>query len=455
MTPPRVPTTGTPVPDRLRVLLVEDDHVDQLAFQRYIREHSLPYDCSVAGSVTEAREALRSREFDVFVTDFALGDGTAFDIVEAAGVTPGIVVTGAGDEATAARVMRSGAYDYIIKDPARDYLRVLAISIDAAVRRHASERRISMLSHAMLSMSDSVYITGPDGTVVYVNRAFCESHGFAELEILGQSPDMLFRDAEVLADMRRYVEAGRDWTGEAVHVRPDGRELQVLLSVSPVDSTRHEPLAVVAVARDITERRRSEDALRCANLELERNRAYLERLATRDELTGLYNRRELMRLLHDEVERAQRYNRPAALMMLDLDHFKRINDTYGHPAGDEVLRRVGQCLLAEVRQVDRAARYGGEELAIILPETPAADAMLVAERIRRAIAALVIEVPAPAGGIERVRVTASVGVASVHADCTVDSLLRAADHALYAAKRGGRDRVVLYGSDATAVLRCG
>jgi diguanylate cyclase (GGDEF)-like protein len=159
--------------------------------------------------------------------------------------------------------------------------------------------------------------------------------------------------------------------------------------------------------------------------------AEVERLATFDSLTGLLNRRVFENVLEREVTRARRTAQPLSLIVLDIDHFKKINDTYGHQAGDEVLRHVGHSLRAVGRDVDAVARYGGEEFAIILPSCGASEAVKVSERLRAAVA----------GGPGPIRVTCSAGVASLPANAgDGTSLVSAADHALYDSKAAGRDR---------------
>lgn len=176
------------------------------------------------------------------------------------------------------------------------------------------------------------------------------------------------------------------------------------------------------------------------------NRARLLRSGFTDVLTGWHNRRYLQVRLGEELARARRDGDTLSCLMLDLDHFKRINDTFGHAAGDEVLRELAQRVEAEVRASDVAARYGGEEFVILLPRTAAQAAGLLAERIRR----VVRERPVDVGDGHAVTVTASIGVASVSlgpADSDLkalgEALLARADAALYQAKAAGRDRIVL------------
>ena len=172
---------------------------------------------------------------------------------------------------------------------------------------------------------------------------------------------------------------------------------------------------------------------------LREGRGELERLSVTDELTGLANRRRLTAELEREQRRSNRHGHPFALLMLDVDHFKRFNDTWGHQAGDAVLARLADNLRSCVRDVDTVARYGGEEFVVLLPETPAAEAARVAERIRVAAEK---DRFTPEGGSEELNVTVSIGYA-VFPDHgkTPDTLVEAADQALYRSKKGGRNRV--------------
>jgi len=162
----------------------------------------------------------------------------------------------------------------------------------------------------------------------------------------------------------------------------------------------------------------------------------LRRMATRDQLTGLLNRREFDRVLAEEAERSRRFGHPFALVLVDIDHFKAINDSHGHPVGDAVLREVARRLGDQVRNVDRVARFGGEEFALILMESDGAAAFNSA---RRACAAIERE-PIIVRETLPLTVTVSAGAASMPRDAgTTDELVAAADKALYAAKSGGRN----------------
>jgi two-component system cell cycle response regulator len=170
------------------------------------------------------------------------------------------------------------------------------------------------------------------------------------------------------------------------------------------------------------------------------DRARLEMLAHTDPLTQTHNRRALVERLTEEMERARRYGLHLSVLMVDLDHFKAINDSYGHVVGDEVLRGVSGTLQREARTVDIVARYGGEEFVVVLPETGSEGALALAERIRARVAGT----PAvPGGEYGWLRVTVSIGVATVPAPGVnmPEELIAAADEALYRAKAEGRNRV--------------
>jgi len=176
------------------------------------------------------------------------------------------------------------------------------------------------------------------------------------------------------------------------------------------------------------------------------NRERLVLIGLTDLLTGLPNRRQLEGRLRDELTRAARYGEPVSCLFLDMDHFKRINDTHGHAAGDHLLQAVAQRIREQLRASDLVARYGGEEFAVLLPHTCLGDAQLLAERIRAAVAAA----PLHLGAERSAQATVSIGVAEsrpngLREDFAVmgEELLAAADAALYAAKNAGRDRVVV------------
>ncbi len=174
-------------------------------------------------------------------------------------------------------------------------------------------------------------------------------------------------------------------------------------------------------------------------LSLKESNDRLRTLAFRDDLTGLYNHRYFQEIFETEIHRATRHSHPVSLLLLDIDFFKQVNDTYGHPAGDNVLRQVSQTMVKLVRNCDIVARYGGEEFAIVLPETGRSSAKVLAQRIRRGIEQLQIAING-----QEIGVTVSVGVSSSDIEGMKSErpvLIDRADQALYAAKKNGRNKV--------------
>lgn len=263
-----------------------------------------------------------------------------------------------------------------------------------------------------------------DERIVKVNRAFLDLFGYEEAEMAGARPGDLGmwpdsgRRAQVLNAVKAQVPV-RDWP--VAFRRKDGTTGEVNVTACTV--TVNGKPCLISMMVDVTEARRDQ--------------AELNRLATTDTLTGLANRTNFFTLAGQELARARRYELPLSCLMLDLDYFKQVNDGHGHAAGDAVLVQLGARLRGLLRDIDIAGRVGGEEFAILLPQTEEAQALLVAERIRHAVAAEPFR-----HGALALPVTISIGVASFGAEpMDIDALLARADAGLYEAKRGGRDRV--------------
>ncbi len=254
-------------------------------------------------------------------------------------------------------------------------------------------------------------------------------------------------------------------------ILPDMDGLEVLRILKAHAADRFVPVIVLSVKADLDSRvtglcigaddflakpfadaeilARTAAMLRIKTLQdqLRATKTELEKLSITDGLTGLYNRRHFEERLHHEFQRSQRYSDPVSLIMLDLDHFKHVNDRYGHPCGDEVLRETGRLIRESIREPDICARYGGEEFAVILPKTHLQGALAVAQRVFSRLSKKRYSVEAPdSGQQEELRVTASLGIAFYPSkDVTgPEQLLKFADEALYRAKSEGRNAICLH-----------
>jgi diguanylate cyclase (GGDEF)-like protein/PAS domain S-box-containing protein len=299
---------------------------------------------------------------------------------------------------------------------------------DITERKRAEEqlRSASLYARSLIEASlDPLLTVTVGGEIMDVNEAAARGTGVPREQLVGSDFSTYFTDP---ADARSgYEEA---FANRSVMNRPltmrhvSGKMTEVLFNASLYRDEKDGVAGVLIVARDITEQRRAEEA---------------SELARRDSLTDLYNHRTFYSLLNDEIVRAQRYNHPVSLLMLDIDHFKRVNDIHGHQAGDAILKDLSDLLVKRARSVDYVCRYGGEEFTIILPETDATHAMRIAERLRTDVECK----PSEIGGGRTIGITVSIGVATYPQQVnSLETLVKASDDALYAAKRGGRNRCV-------------
>lgn len=313
----------------------------------------------------------------------------------------------------------------------------IAIGQDISARKqaeHALFERERQLATLMSNLPGMAYrcLNDPHWTMCFVSDACLPLTGYPPSSLVGNAKTH-FTDITHPDDRQRLWEGvqeaineGRSFAMEYRIIRQDGAVRWVWeqgRSVS-VDGDSY----IEGLIFDITDRKSMEQEL--------------ERLATHDSLTGLYNRHELMRRLHKDVARAERYQHPLCVLLIDIDNFKQVNDRFGHQTGDEVLCRFGAMLRETIRSVDYAGRYGGEELVVVLPETCMREGLEIAERLRSYAE---LERWSQASN-DIGTITISIGVAAYpDLEGTAEELFFAADRALYRAKNGGRNQVCLVG----------
>ena len=279
-----------------------------------------------------------------------------------------------------------------------------------------------LLAQALDATQDAVMIANAQGEIEFVNHGFELITGYSRVEALGQNPAMLKSGEHTEAFYGRLwaaIQSGQTFRAVFINRHKQGHLIHCEETVSPIRDAGGAVTHFVSVIRDQTARAHTEQTLR--------------EQATRDPLTDLLNRRAGEWQLERAFLAAREGQKPFCLIMADVDHFKAINDTWGHPAGDQVLQRVAAVLRTGVRATDSVVRWGGEEFLLVLPYCEQAAALLQAERLRERVA------DAEQG--EMGRVTVSMGVAELQRGETLANLIERVDQALYQAKHAGRNQV--------------
>jgi PAS domain S-box-containing protein len=219
-----------------KVLLIEDNQIDQLAFNRMVEDSYTSYDVVIANCVKEAQVALAENKFDVVLSDYILGDGTAFDIISLVKDAPIIIITGAGDENVAIKAWQEGAYDYIVKDFDLKYLKAIPIAIKNALTHKQIERKLKNLISDELDSDNCVYVTDLEDAIIFVNKAFCCTYGYRDKDIVGKHSCMLWKNSiqNTEADNINFY-----------HLTKDGQEFPVSLTKSMVCQEDGQEIAAV------------------------------------------------------------------------------------------------------------------------------------------------------------------------------------------------------------------
>jgi diguanylate cyclase (GGDEF)-like protein/PAS domain S-box-containing protein len=312
--------------------------------------------------------------------------------------------------------------------------------------RRDAEAKLQLVANVFRYAREGITITDADGIIVDINAAFTRITGYSREEVLGQNPRILQsgrQNKEFYLAMWRDLLASGHWSGEIWNKRKNGEIYPELLTISAVTDAQGGLSQYVGLFTDITVRRQMEDRV--------------HQMAFFDPLTRLPNRRTLGDRLGQTMASSKRSGRYGALMVLDLDNFKPLNDAHGHAAGDLLLEAVAARMLACVREVDTVARIGGDEFVVLLSEmdTDRSESMsqagLIAEKIRLALAAP-YSLPLTRQGQEASavehRCSASIGVVLfLNHEASQEDILRWADAAMYQAKAAGRNAIRFYGAD--------
>lgn len=261
--------------------------------------------------------------------------------------------------------------------------------------------------------------TKPDSTIIEVSDAFEKASGYSKDELIGKSISMIKhpeQDRKIIKDLWKNILNKRVWVGNIKNKKKSGEDYWLEQTIIPkLDEDKKNIDSFLSISVDIT-----------AKMEL-------EKMASIDKLTDIYNRRMIDQFLQVEIEIASRHNEELSLMIIDIDHFKHVNDNYGHLVGDMVLSQLSKIISDNLRNSDIFGRYGGEEFLIICPKTNKDGAFILAEKLRIIVNEFTFD--------EVGHKTVSIGIAEFQPDDTIETLFKKADEALYEAKNSGRNRV--------------
>lgn len=311
-------------------------------------------------------------------------------------------------------------------DEAGEIIGIIGMSFDITERIEA-EKKVKVLQKAVEQSPNAIVITEPDGSICYVNKAFMAVTGYSWDEVIGQNPRVLKYNQEAQIDYGELwstIRSGQDWQGVFQNRKKNGQLYWERAVIAPIFDEVGKLYKFIGIKQDITIEHQ--------------NRLEMEKLYSVDMLTRVYNRRSFFEQVELNFSRFQAEEIESAVLMLDIDFFKRINDTYGHAVGDQALRRFAEICKKNVRKTDLIGRIGGEEFAIYLEHSGFDEALQMAQRLRESVAAS--ELLLDNGGV--IRFTVSIGLALPRAaDQSFDEVLKRADAAMYSAKKNGRNRV--------------
>jgi diguanylate cyclase (GGDEF)-like protein/PAS domain S-box-containing protein len=422
-----------------KVLLVEDNPGDaRLLREMFNEQGSSDTDVTIVQSLCEAEAFLAKHATDIILLDLGLPDAQGLEVVRrahaAAPRVPLVVLTGLDDETLAAQALQEGAQDYLVKSQIDTYgttrglLRALRYSIERKILEDALFVEKERAQVTLNSIGDAVACTDSSGNVTFLNVVAAKLTGWSWQEAAGRPMTEVFRildttNREVIPNPTDRTARGNQVVPlreNSILIRRDGFEIPIEDSIAPIHDGQGQPAGAVIVFRDVSVARAM--ALQMAHS------------AQHDFLTGLPNRMLLNDRISQAITLAQRHMRPVAVLFLDLDGFKHINDSLGHPTGDKLLQSIAKRLVGCVRASDTVSRQGGDEFVVLLSEVELSeDAAITAKKILQAVA-----LPHSIDQHD-LHVTASIGL-SVYPDdgLDTDTLIKNADTAMYQAKENGR-----------------
>jgi diguanylate cyclase (GGDEF)-like protein/PAS domain S-box-containing protein len=409
----------------IRILIVEENLADVELCLQELKKAQFAVSADVVQTRADFIERLQSERYDVVLADTAMGEWTGLQALallqEQGEEIPFILVTKTLQTEIMGEFMKNGASDCVDKARLVRLPLAVAVAVERTAQRGEQDRVEKALRHSeahyralLENPTYGICRFDVEGRFLEVNQALVTMLGYGskeDLKAANLANDIIRDPIERAQLFEPYRQAGHIDLIEVEWKRKDGSPMKVRLSGRQASNDEGAPMGCEIIAEDVTAQRAAEDHLR--------------HLAATDALTGLANYRRLSEQLASEIKRSDRTGRAFAVLMFDLDGMKEINDRYGHLAGNRALCRLADIFRFSCRSIDTAARYGGDEFAIVLPETVAHDAALVKKRICERLRS----------DPEEPALSVSVGMAVYPEDgATIDTLFQAADRALYEMK---------------------
>lgn len=420
----------------MKLLLVEDNPGDARLLNLMLLGESPPIELvhceSLNGALMVIEESRVSFPFDAILLDLSLPDSQGVEtfhrIHEVAPDVPIVILTALNDKTVASRLASLGAQDYLVKGFVEADLMIR--SLHYAIERKKTEVGLKMVSKVFECMLEGIIMVDSDLLITHVNQAFTNIMGYQADEVIGRPVQALMSDRQenTLSTLWNMLTTQGSWQGEVWQRRKSGEIFPSHMSASEVSRSKRESSRFVIVFSDISDIKLSEERLHY--------------LAHHDPLTGLPNRLFLNDRLEQAILHGKRQKTSVTVMFIDIDHFKQINDSMGHAAGDLLLRTTAERLVMAIRETDTVARLGGDEFSIILTDVnQSTDLEAIAKKILDTVSQ-----PVSLQELGKVQLSVSIGIASHHAELSADELLENADTAMYVAKKSGRNQFRFFNS---------
>jgi diguanylate cyclase (GGDEF)-like protein/PAS domain S-box-containing protein len=407
-----------------KIVVVDDSILNLRIIEKYLGNNYIEIiKCSDS---QKALDIIKQELPDLVLLDIHMPNLTGIDLLKQMrqdtllSIIPVIFVTASEEKVHLQLAYNLGTVDYIHKPIVKEEL----IAKVQNYLFYIEEKNILQRYYNIIDEFVLTLITDTEDIVLYVSAAFTKRTDFDEIHILGCSfTELLIQNSEekLWEDIKFTLTEQSIWKGK-IRIKTKNHFFWADTVIQKIYDNKNNLIGYQYIMNDITDK------------------LILQEIAIRDPLTNLYNRLKILELIQYEIEKAQRYNHVFSLLMIDIDDFKHINDTFGHNFGDEVLKEFSKCLKQSVRKIDIVSRWGGEEFLILLPETKKEQALKVANRIKENLSKVYVDY----NNIVVSMNTASFGLTEYHREDNSNLLIEKVDKALYISKNNGKNKISLY-----------